>query len=237
MTRRMNKKKTDKLKKPSDKFLKFINHMSKDQPEYSGDYLCYVKDKVEGAFPLASTEIIHFDVNEGWENPYIILAWFGPLPELSLDELDFKYKIKNEKSKLSYFIGTEENVYFDKGPFCSLKEAMQKTGNDKDCIFIVDPRMSNPKIKRYWDSKNKKWIKNVPESFSEKYCVSSLRNITKGKTELMENIIELMKKTGKKGDYIFSIKGNNIEPIWQWNNGWVELSNKKKRKIKQLLGV
>lgn len=170
-------KKKKKLKVPGEILLK---HLQYDTPEVPGLYACYYKpfppSALSNSFPTAGMKIITFNNGKFFGGEHI-LAWIGPLPVLSLDELDSNQECL---SRVFYTGNLKEAAKnkFRTGPHSQYLFAKLGTGKKNEFIFEVNTHKSiaNP-VARY-NLKSEKW-KDLKEKDIKKY-------------------IKIMKKFGRK---------------------------------------
>lgn len=249
--------------KPTGK--RFLKHVQYGFPKLNGVYFVYHKPNrpsaMGSAFPTASYDIDI--ISEGKSGKRLnILAYIGPLPILTLDEIATEYE-DQEINLHVYYVGTLKGALLNKwihGPFHESIFAQCKDGKPGDYIFEVNQRTTFPKpIMRYSEKhqkfrfvkneskviakmkKLKKQLKDQP--YHKKYkrgdfLISTVKGIKILKPyKVKDNIINAIGVVPKKNNsYIFEINERGIFPVMKWKNGWDYLSNELTRKIRTKLG-
>ncbi len=156
----MGRKKSFKL--PGD-FL--IKHIEYGTPIIDGVYACYFKPEKQSAwsstFPCADMKMISFSKGKFFGNVHV-LAWVGPLPVLSLDELHTNKECVNRV----FYTGTLNQAAKDEyktGPHSQYMLAFLSVGRKHEFIFEINTHKTTPNpiakystIKEQWKKINKK---------------------------------------------------------------------------------
>ena len=244
-----------KINIPGKALLKYVEH---GLPKINGVYFAYYKPIRERAmsntFPIASYCTVVFDDGK-WVSNKNILAFLGPLPVLTLDEIDSQYK-KQELSLHVYCIGTLQgavNGTWLQGPFNQSLFLSLIGGEKGEYGFEINQRTTLPNPITRYSEKHDKWIKiqnpkvviakmkklKVGIDAIEKttYFVCPIKDMAKGGTNPKGCIIKAMGALAEKGDYIFEMTGKEATPIYQWRHGWKMISNKKTKAIKKRISV
>lgn len=232
MKRRMTKKKNTIMSHFPGEYLQ--RKIQTDTPLISGTYLCFIKPDPPEAwnhFPICRMGLIDFKEDQ-WQESKIILGWIGPLPVLSLDELeDFSPR---DSGLILYFIGymdDSELFIFEKGPFYQSIDAKFQEGEAGQFIYQVNSRTAKSVPISEWKDGN--WY---PVNEERTYTVCTLKEMINREYK-EQSLGSALKTESKKGYYIFEINKESITPIHQWNSGWAALSGNKTRKIKERIGV
>lgn len=250
---------------PGKALLKYVKY---GLPKISGVYFVYYKTKDPGAmsstFPAALTTKCVFNKGK-WISNKQILAFIGPLPVLTLDEIEEGYK-KEDLSLHVYCTGTLKNAMQGKwkeGPFQDDISPLCSKGEKGDYVFEVNQRTTIPVPINFYSEKAGKWLKvkntnltiqkmkklnkegkkrtkssKTTESSKAKthYVVCTVPQMHKGGFSVVQNIIGAFGQLAEKGEYIFEISEERVLPVYQWKNGWKNLSNKKVRAIRKRIG-
>jgi|GEM_PF-4592388 len=210
----IKRQKTKTIKLPGKRLLKHIKYGIPTDSD-TGIYLVYYKLKypraMSSSFPIADYEVIKLQNGKTPKN-LNILAYIGPFPALTLDELADNYK-EEDLSLHVYCIGTLKGaaeLSWKQGPFQESLDAVLQKGKKGDFIFEVNQRTTVPKPLYIY--KNNRFIKlKNPKKAIEK--IKLYQNEIKGK--------KTAKKQSKK-----SIKQKNdtygIGTIKQAKNGKFE---------------
>lgn len=121
----------------------FMKHLQFGLPQISGIYACYYKhNNSNEAIPPAGIKILHFNKDKFFGKDQV-LAWIGPLPILSLDEL----QDNKECVSVVYYTGTLKQVInnkFKTGPHPQYINAVLQNNRKGDFIFEVNTHKSIP---------------------------------------------------------------------------------------------
>jgi len=151
------KSKQISLKVPGEIFLK---HIQFGKPSYAGVYLCFYKPSGRPAhdnFPIAGMTVANYS-DGAWGSRENILAFIGPLPVLSLDEL----AVNNKCEIRSFCIGTLKQAASNKWAsfnhpqyiLAYLKQEHRKKGN---FIFELNSHKSMPIPLSRYNPETDKW--------------------------------------------------------------------------------
>lgn len=242
-----------------------LKHIQYGHPKFNGIYFVYYKPKdtraMSSTFPIANYEIVNINKGKNIKN-LNILAYIGPLPILTLDELENGFK-DEELSLHVYCIGTLKGASksnWKEGPFHEDILAILQSGEKGDYVFEINQRTTLPKPISKFSTKYDKFInikkpnitikklkklmkqaKNKPyiEKFEiGEYIVATMKGIKTQKYK--ERTFDIIKAMGvvpkKKNTYIFEIREQGIIPIHGWNHGWNNLSDQKVRDIRHIIG-
>jgi hypothetical protein len=148
------------MKIPGEILKKYVRF---GKPELNGKYLCWVKPDPNNlsawsSIPISPIKIKEFKIDK-WNPPAeIVLAWIGPLPNYSLDEL---VNEADDSDLIAFAIGTKEGAKqgtFKQGPFIESIHAQLCIGNKGDFIFELHPKLL-PKPIKEWSENEQKFIK------------------------------------------------------------------------------
>ena len=178
-------KRTNKKKKPAAFVL--FKHIKADPPTFSGMYIVYVDDgNYEGGFPKPKVKLANF-VHGQWQMTEKVVAWIGPIPAPSYDELEVDLEIKIDRTKEKYTkmyaIGPLQAIIdnsYSAGP-CPDTEQLNVFSNPKhNFIFEMTFQDNYPTPIKKWDGENKEWrnVKN-PQALIEKMKKKSEKKVAK----------------------------------------------------------
>ena len=166
-----------KIRLPGEDLLKKIQFGT---PPEKGIYLCFYKPNYENGWsqvmPMAGMTVAHF--SEGsWGYNAQILAWIGPLPTLSLDEL----AANEECLARVFYIGTLEqaaNFTYKSGPHPMYMSAFLQPGKPGEFIFEVNSHKTQPNpVSKFSTKKNNIWQKlKEPKKYIKMIKVLKKRN-------------------------------------------------------------
>lgn len=260
----IKKQKKNKVKIPGKQLLRHIQY---GFPEDNGTYIVYTKPFVgepalSSTFPTAFIDLINIKDNRP-SRKLNILAYIGPIPHITLDEIEVEYK--NEDLIIHvYCIGTiKDAVKFSwkQGPYTNVVQAMCEDGEDGDFIFEINQRTTLPKPIYKYSEKHFKFIniKN-PNAITQKlkklkkqaknpthieklkvgdYVIATIQGVQTCKyIKRSKDLIEIFGTTHKDKPvvYIFEQRENGLFPIHVWKKGWAGVSNKKVRAIRKRIG-
>jgi hypothetical protein len=129
-------------------------------PAVNGQYVCWVKPEQTpkmSAIPISPIKIKEY-LNGEWNIPEQVIAWLGPLPVYSIDEL---FNEGDEADLIGYAIGTKEGMKKDRykqGPFNESIQTQFTYGEPGDYVFELHPNKL-PKIIKMWSENDGKWVK------------------------------------------------------------------------------
>jgi hypothetical protein len=237
------------------------------KPTLNGNYLCWIqppKDEISAwsTIPIAPIKIKEFK-NEKWcSSDYVVLAWIGPLPNYSIDEL---VNEADEADLIAYAIGTPEGAKkgkYKQGPFIEGIHAQLCTGQDGDYIFELHPNKL-PKATDKWSRDEKRFLKikdttetntKTPKKFKRRkknkkkpikdngkcyWYKGTKKQAAKGFLGCEKAKVPMINTKGKiKGELIW-----NFNPFWDnpfpefiWNGeNWDVLTPVQTAKIKNLI--
>ncbi len=158
----------------------FMKHVQFGLPKIEGMYACYYKytspESISSAFPVAGMTLLNFNKGKFFGNRSV-LAWIGPLPTLSLDELQDN---KECNSRIFYIsnLKTASKYKFESGPYLQHAVTSLQPGKKGYFIFEVNTHKSIPNPISRYNVKEGKW-KNLEKKDIKKY-------------------IKIMKKQGNK---------------------------------------
>ncbi len=132
-----------------------MKHIRFGAPDLPGMYMCYVsrhpKERVlsknDNTFPSADMKLIYWgedeDKEKSWGSGLTVLAWIGPIPILSIDELS------SDKEAISrvFCIGTLKGAskyQWTRGSFPEQVFALLKSGKEGEFIFQINTRATLP---------------------------------------------------------------------------------------------
>jgi len=242
-----------------------LKHIEYGHPKNNGVYFVYYKPKdtraMGSTFPIANYEIIN--INKGKNVKKMnILAYIGPLPILTLDELENDYK-DEELSLHVYCIGTLKGALksnWKEGPFHEDILATLQFGEKGDYIFEVNQRTTLPKPLSRYSEKHSKFIniKNPTKTLKKlkklrkqakttldlerfergEYIIATIKGIRIKKYKLRTfDIIDAMGTMPKKNNvYMFEMREQGLIPIHKWRKGWSLVSDEKVRAIRKQIG-
>jgi len=144
--------------RPPGEFLQ--KQIQTGEPKFMGKYIVFytVKNDAWDCFPMAIPDLIDYD-GEKWNVKRHVIGWIGPLPNLSIDELqDFA---PNEAPVTLFFISTpklaKKEIYTD-GPYYRLLAAKCTKGSKGQCIYEVNFRKTKHKLLCKWRESSQKWV-------------------------------------------------------------------------------
>jgi hypothetical protein len=248
---------------PGEILKKYV-HFGK--PTLNGNYLCWInppqKDKSAwSAIPISPIKIKEFK-DEKWNQPESVLAWIGPLPNYSIDEL---VNEADDSDLIAFAIGTKEQAKkgaFTQGPFIESIHAQLCTGREGDYVFELHPKRL-PKPIKEWSQNEQKFLKikdstktstKVPKKFKRRkkdkkkaikdngkcyWYKGTKKQAAKGFIGCEKAEVPMINTKGKtKGELIW-----NFNPFWDnpfpefiWNGKtWNVLSPIQTEKIKKVL--
>lgn len=257
--------KKTKFKIPGRMLLK---HVEYGYPKWNGLYLIYYKPKdtraMGNTFPIASYTLINIDKGRN-ARKLNILAYIGPLPVLTLDELENGYKY-NDLSLHVYCIGTLKGAAkgsWKEGPYGEDILATLQGGEKGDYIFEINQRTTLPKPISKYSPKYHKFIniKNLTKTIKKlkrlkkqankapftpdiekfetgEYIIATIKGIKTWKyKERTFDLIDAMGTMPKKNNYyMFEMREQGLIPIHKWKKGWANISNIKVRAIRKQIG-
>ena len=189
------------MKIPGEILKKYVKFGS---PQLNGKYLCWIKPQDTpkmSVIPIAPIKVKTFE-NNYWIEPEQIIAWIGPLPVYSIDEL---FNEGQEADLIAYAIGTKEGAKkhaFKQGPFSESLDTQFQYGKPGDYVYELRPN-ALPKIIKYWDLDEQKWAKFKGSQETNTKAPKVRPKKTKGFKRLKKN------KKGK--DSFWWIKGTKKE--------------------------
>jgi hypothetical protein len=243
------------------KYVRFGN------PTLNGNYLCWIQPPKEelsawSTIPIAPIQIKEFKDNKWCRSDRIVLAWIGPLPNYSIDEL---INEADDADLIAYAIGTKDQAKkgeFTQGPFIESVHAQLCTGQDGDYVFELHPKRL-PKPIRIWSNDEQKFIKIKGSLKSKADAPKKFKRAKKGKKKPIKDngkcywykgtkkqaaqgfpkcqkseVPMLHTKGTTKGELIwnFSPFWDNPFPEFIWDGkGWDVLSPVQTDKIKKVL--
>ena len=155
--KRKNSPKADIFRPPGE-FLQ--KHIQTGEPKFMGKYIVFytVENDAWDCMPMAIPDLIDYD-GEKWSVKRHVIGWIGPLPNLSIDELqDFA---PNEAPVTLFFISTpklaKKEIYTD-GPYYRLLAAKCTKGSKGQCIYEVNFRKTKHKLLCKWRESSQKWV-------------------------------------------------------------------------------
>jgi len=164
MRKSMGRKKSFTL--PGDGLLKQIKY---ELPVVDGVYACYFKPDNPSAwsntFPCADMKMISFSNGKFFGNVHV-LAYIGPLPVLSLDELHDNEECINRV----FCIGTLKGFAkysFTHGPFSQYMLAYLEEGKKGEFICEMNTHKSEPNPISKYNTDKEKWVKIKKENISK----------------------------------------------------------------------
>lgn len=166
-------------------------------PAVNGQYVCWVKPKETPKMSFITTAPIKIKeyMDGEWGFPEHVIAWIGPLPVYSLDEL---FNEGDDADLIAYGISTKDGIkknQFKQGPFNESIQTQFTFGEPGDYVFELHPNQL-PKIIKMWSETDGKWVK-----FNDTQQ-SDTKVPPKKKTKFKR-----LKKGGKKKDSFWWIKG------------------------------
>lgn len=236
---KIKKKIKKKVPEKEHKKIDFVQYIQRGIPKEEGYYFCYTEESnhlgLSSHNPLSGTKVIKYDSKIGWGTNFNVLAWIGPFPVFPLKDLQSE---KPKYKQIAYAIGNEKDgldFKFKEGPFFESIKPVCHIGDEGDCIFQIDPEKEKPEILYYWNPYKNLWSPvDCPEG-NEICFIASVKEMKSNKYKINSNSGNLLKKSGKKGQYIFELKKGVFEPKYQWKDKWIKLSKNKINKLKKLL--
>ena len=178
-------RRTDKKKKPAAFVL--FKHIKADPPTFAGMYIAYVDDgNYEGNFPKPKVKLANF-IHEQWQTTERVVAWIGPIPAPSYDELEVDLEIKIDRTKgkytKMYAIGPLQAIIdtgYSDGPNPNIEDLDSFSNPKHNFLFEMTFQNNYPTPIKKWDGKNKEWrdIKN-PQALIEKMKKKSEKKVAK----------------------------------------------------------
>lgn len=252
------------MKLPGEILKKYVRF---GNPTLNGNYLCWIQPKKEeisawSTIPIAPIKIKEFKDNKWCRPDYIVLAWIGPLPNYSTEEL---INDADDSDLIAYAIGTKENAKkgsFKQGPFIESVQAQLCTADKGDYIFELHPEQL-PKPIKEWSENEQKFVKikekpetstKVPKKFKRRKKAKKKAIKDNGKCYWYKGTKKQAAKNFPNNEKYESpplhtkskIKGEliwNFNPFWDnpfpefiWTGkSWDVLSVKQSDKIKNLI--
>lgn len=161
-------------------------HIKAEPPIFAGMYIVYIDDgNYEGSFPKPKIKLANF-IHNHWQITEKVIAWIGPIPAPSYDELEMDLEIKIDRTKgpdKMYAIGPLQAI-IDNSYYSGPNLGMEKLGepsNLKHCfLFEMEFKSTYPVPIKKWSTEKEEWqkVKN-PQALIEKMKKKSQKKVSK----------------------------------------------------------
>lgn len=234
-----------------------MKYIETGPPMISGFYVCFVRpvndEAWESAFPISRCKIVYYTLQEEkWACGDVVLGWIGPLPAISLDELDDH--VPCEAGLILYFIGPKDKakeLVFDQGPFYQMISASLTSANDGDYLWQLHSRKTKANKVAKWNEDDGKWewLKTFPSYYDKykrkdnepwEYVVSTKKGIvTKEYHKPCNNIQAAMGSYQGmgKGHFIWEYFKGKYEPRYRWKDGWSPVNAMERNKVLKMVKI